>query len=81
MKQKQLAWAKKYRLWTTDDWKKVAFSDESHIFAQGYRASVVSRSSDEPVRAEHLQQIVKYLPKKMFWGFFHCKCSWEPSSS
>jgi transposase len=68
MKQKRLARANKYRLWKTDAWKKVAFSDESHFFVQGYRASVVRRSSDEPVRAEHLQQNVKYLPK-MFWGF------------
>jgi hypothetical protein len=37
MKQKQLAWANKYRLWTTDDWK-VAFSNESHFFVQGYTA-------------------------------------------
>jgi hypothetical protein len=28
MKQKQFAWANKYRSWTTDDSKKVAFSDE-----------------------------------------------------
>jgi hypothetical protein len=31
MKQKRLAWANKYRSWTTDDWKKVAFSDESRL--------------------------------------------------
>jgi hypothetical protein len=36
MKQKRLAWANKYRSWTTDDWKKVAFSDESHHSVQGY---------------------------------------------
>jgi hypothetical protein len=46
MKQKRLAWANKYRSWTTDDWKNVAFSDE-------------------PARAEHLQQTSKYLPKNV----------------
>jgi hypothetical protein len=42
----------------------------NHFFlVQGYRASVVRRSSDEPVRAEHLQQMVKYLPKNDFVFF------------
>jgi hypothetical protein len=69
MKQKRLAWANKYRSCTTDDLKKVAFSGESHYFVQGDGTSVVRRSGDEPVRVEHLQQTVKYLPK-MFWDFF-----------
>jgi hypothetical protein len=56
MKQKRLAWANKYRSWTTDDWKTVAFSDESHIFVHGYTASVVS---DEPMKAKHLHPTVK----------------------
>jgi hypothetical protein len=34
MKQNRLEWVNKYRAWTTDDWKKVAFSDESHFFVQ-----------------------------------------------
>jgi DNA-directed RNA polymerase I, II, and III subunit RPABC1 len=40
MKQKRLAWANKYRSWSTDDWKKVAFSDETHFLIQGYRANI-----------------------------------------
>jgi hypothetical protein len=72
MKQKRLAWASKYRSWTIDEWKKVAFNNKSHFVVQGYRASVVRRSSDEPVRAEHLQQTVKYLPKNVL-EFLHCK--------
>jgi hypothetical protein len=59
-------WASKYRSWTADGWKKVAFSDE---FVQGYRASVVRGSTDEPLRAEHLQQTIKYLQKKCFGVF------------
>jgi hypothetical protein len=31
LKQKRLAWSNMYRSWTSDDWKKVAFSDE-YIF-------------------------------------------------
>jgi hypothetical protein len=30
-KKDRLAWAKKYRHWTVDDWKKVVFSDETKI--------------------------------------------------
>ncbi|KAI4465277.1 transposable element-related [Holotrichia oblita] len=30
-KQKCLTWAKKYRMWTTDDWAHVIFSDEFNI--------------------------------------------------
>jgi hypothetical protein len=70
IKQKRLACANKYRSWTTDNWKKAAFSDESHFFVRGYRASVVRRSCDEPVRVEHFQQAVKYLPKICFGVFY-----------
>jgi hypothetical protein len=41
MKQNWLEWVNKYRSWTTDDWKKMAFSDESHFLVQDYKASVV----------------------------------------
>jgi hypothetical protein len=41
----------------------------NHIFFQGYRTSVVRRSSDEPVRVEHFQQTVKYLQKHVFGVF------------
>jgi hypothetical protein len=76
--EKRLAWTNKYRSWTTDDWKKVPFSDESHFFVLCYRASIVRRSSDEPVRVEHFQQTVKYLPKNVL-GFFTASGSGSPA--
>jgi hypothetical protein len=78
MKQRWLACSNKYRSWTTDDWKKVAFSDELHFFAQGYRANV--RRSDEQMRAKHPQHTVKCLPTNVLGGF-QCKWSWKSSSS
>ncbi|KAK9877564.1 hypothetical protein WA026_018667 [Henosepilachna vigintioctopunctata] len=70
MMKKRLAWAKKYRAWTVDDWKKVVFSGETHLFVQGYKLSVVRRSDGETSRPDHIQQTVKHPPKQMFWGFF-----------
>lgn len=70
MMKKRLAWAKKYKSWTADDWKKVIFSDETHLFVQGYKANFVRRGDSEPLRPEHVEQTVKHPLKQMFWGFF-----------
>ena len=70
MKKKRLACDRKYESWSSDDWKKVIFNDETHFSIQGYRAVVVRKITDEPVRAKRIQQTVKYPPKKMFWGYF-----------
>ena len=35
MKRKRLAWAKKYKTWSLEEWKKVLFSDETHFFCAG----------------------------------------------
>lgn len=70
MKEKRLKWAKKYKSWTADDWKKVIFSDETHLFVQGYKGNVVRRGDSEPLTPEHFQQTVKHPLKQMFWGFF-----------
>jgi hypothetical protein len=35
MKKKCLAWAKKYKNWTVEEWKKVLFSDETYFMGQG----------------------------------------------
>ncbi|GFU93428.1 hypothetical protein TNCV_2728151 [Trichonephila clavipes] len=44
---KRLAWDKKYRSWTVNDWKRVISSDETHLFAQGYKSRAVSRGEVE----------------------------------
>ena len=73
MKTKRLRWARKYVGWTTDYWRKVTFSDESHFEVHGYRSQVVRRNKGEPLRPGHIQQAPKYPPKKMFWGSFNAK--------
>ena len=43
MKKKRYYWAKKYKHWTTEDWRKVVFSDESHFL---FKVSVSNMSDD-----------------------------------
>jgi len=70
MRRKRVAWAKRYRHWTKDDWSKVLFSDESQFTVQGQRSQFVRRSLGEPIRPCHIDQGVKHPPAKMFWGCF-----------
>lgn len=70
MKKKRLSWAKKYKHWTKEDWRKVLFSDESHFLVQGVRVQHVRRGVDEKVSPKHVSQFVKHPQKKMFWGCF-----------
>ncbi|GFS73755.1 uncharacterized protein TNCV_1458021 [Trichonephila clavipes] len=67
---KRLAWAKKYRSWTVNNWKEVTFSDEVHLFGQGSKSSAVRRSVDETLLPDRIQPTVKHSSKEMFWGFF-----------
>jgi transposase len=70
MKKQRLEWARKYRSWTVEQWKQVLFSDETHFVVQGFRSSVVRRSTNEPLNTNHIDQAPKHPPKKMFWGSF-----------
>jgi len=70
MKKKRLIWAKKYQDWTTEDWSKVLFSDETHFFVQGKRVPFVRRSSSDKISPTHLKQRVKHPLKVMFWDCF-----------
>lgn len=71
MKQKRLAWAECYKEWTTEDWRRVMFSDESHFLVQGQRSQYVRRSKNEEITEEHMNQYIKNPEKRMFWGCFH----------
>ena len=70
MKKKRVAWARKYKDWTKDEWKNVLFSDESHFMVQGQQKRYVRRSQGEMVTEQHINQTVKHPQKKMFWGSF-----------
>ncbi|XP_069951387.1 transposable element Tc1 transposase [Cherax quadricarinatus] len=66
MKEKRLQWALDHKGWTTDEWRKVIFSDVTHFEVHGYRSSL------EPLQDGHIQQAPKH-PPKMFWGSFTAK--------
>lgn len=70
MKKKRYQWAKEYKNWTTDHWRKVIFSDESHFEVQGQRCQYIRRSANEELSSRHVMQTVKHPDKKMFWGCF-----------
>ena len=70
MRQKRLAWSRKYKDWSVEDWKKVTFSDESHFLVQGRQSRYVRRSTGEKLQKGHIVESVKHPHKKMFWGCF-----------
>ena len=70
MKTKRHKWGLKYKNWTKEDWRRVIFSDETHMFVQGHRSQHVRRSQNEKIRNSHIDQRVKHPQKKMFWGCF-----------
>ncbi|GFV20832.1 HTH_Tnp_Tc3_2 domain-containing protein [Trichonephila clavipes] len=57
-----------YLSWTVYDSKKMSFSDETHLFVQGYKSSIVRRGEVETLLPGHIQQTAKLPPKQMFWG-------------
>ena len=70
MKTKRYKWGLKYKNWTKEDWRRVIFCDETHMFVQGQRSQHVRRSQNEKIRNAHIDQRVKHPQKKMFWGCF-----------
>ena len=65
MKRKRLAWAKKYKNWTLDDWKKVLFSDLTHFVVGGKHIQYVRRSAGESVKPCHINQHVQYVRRSV----------------
>ena len=66
MKRRRVKWAKKYKDWTENEWKKVLFSDESHFLVQGQYRCYERRSEGEKVTERHINQKVKHPRKQMF---------------
>ena len=71
MKKRHLAFAKKYAHWTTEEWKKVMFFDESNfqVFRMGSTTVRHPRSSDcfDP---RYTVPTVKHPESVMLWGSF-----------
>ncbi|KAG0928478.1 hypothetical protein G6F32_012563 [Rhizopus arrhizus] len=58
---RRLAWAKKYQNWTTDDWRRVVFSDETKVNIWGSDGCKYywSRPGD-PLKPHHIDVTVKH---------------------
>jgi len=69
-KKKRLTWAKKYKHWTTKNWKKVLFADESkfELFSSKHRV-YVRRQPNEMMSAQCVTPTVKH-GGEFIMGFF-----------
>jgi transposase len=72
MKEKRLAFAKKYRRWSVNRWKQVMFSDESNfeIFRTNKHARVRRPVGSDRFDARYTVKTVKHPEKVMVWGCF-----------
>ncbi len=67
----RLAWCLDHQSWTTDDWSKVMWSDESTFSQfQQSRCSRVWREPQEKWNISCVSATVKHSPSRMFWGCF-----------
>ena len=66
MKTKRYKWGLKYKNWTKEDWRRVIFSDETHMFVQGQRSQHVRRSQNKKIRNAHIDQRIKHPQKRCF---------------
>ena len=68
---KQLMWAREHAHWTTEDWAKVLWSDESTFtqFQQAQTSWVWCETSEE-WSPDCVSVTVKHSPSRMFWGCF-----------
>lgn len=69
-KKNRLQWCKKYKCWSSDDWKKVIFSDESRVcLGTGDNPGIfVWRRADEKFKEDCLKTKAKYQPSFMVWS-------------
>lgn len=71
MKDTRLTWAKKYKNWTKEDWRRVIWSDESKfnlLCADNF--PYVRRSGGERFNEECTIKTVKFAQSQMVWGCF-----------
>lgn len=70
-RKKRLEWARKYKHWSVDDWKRVVWSDESPLktFAKFGRV-MVRRFINERYKSSLVVPTVKHSKTCMVWGCF-----------
>ena len=68
MKQKRLEWANRYSSWTSDNWSKVVFSDESSLHILDDRTTRIRRRQGEEYNEDCIIRTVKHPLSVMVWG-------------
>lgn len=68
MLKRRLQFAEQYRNWTSDDWGKVLFSDESMVEQFNSRVKYVRRPVGERYNKRYTVMTMKHPPKQMVWG-------------
>lgn len=61
-------WAKNHETWSSEDWTRVVFSDETAIDICPPRSQYVHRQRDAPISRDHTASHRPFLKKVMFWG-------------
>ena len=73
MKTKRLQFALQHKDWTTAQWSKILFSDESTIQQFAARKKNVRRPSGTRYDEKYTQQTMKHPPSVMIWGAISIK--------
>lgn len=70
-RKKRLAWCRKYRNWTAEEWKRVSFSDESTFLQFKQQHQYVRRTSgSDACDPRYTLKTLKHPPSVMVWGCF-----------
>lgn len=69
-RKKRINFCKKYSNWTSTDWHKVLFSDETTICQFGSTVTLVRRPSGTRFLPKYTVATMKHPPKVMVWGCF-----------
>lgn len=69
---KRLEFAKHVKSWTSTDWQKVIFSDESKIELYPRRRNYVRRPVGKRLDSKYISGTTKFSPSLMFWGAIRC---------
>jgi transposase len=64
----RLAWAKRHRTWTAEDWAHVVFSDETAIDVCPSRVQFVRRLRGTSITQAHTTSHRPFLQRVMFWS-------------
>lgn len=68
MRAARLNWCRAHQHWSVDQWKKVIFSDETHIEVQPFSSRFVRHTIGEAYQPDHFSTKFRHPVKVMIWG-------------